>query len=449
MRKIWLLMLFCLSFLSLIGQQDSAAVDWLVRLDSTTSTYDLDDYFSAWVDTTGVVPWEDIRDQVAVLPFRGIDSILADQLRRGGPESIVWLHGFIENPQNTPGTWYFWDQTWGAYMDMYAADSAGGWTRQRTGTFVPKTERDVPYYHFIVTNILLAAGERREVFIRLQEVKGRPPWPNVVMQHEEVWENQSMEETLIYLSIFLTVLGTMCVYSLMVFIGTRERTYAFYCLYILSIIVFLMFTNGPHAFSFFPYINNYMLLAGLSGVSIFYFLFGRSFLRSWELIPKADRWIKGYIWFRFAILVIQLALITYKFSWSNNLIFTEFIIFLVEAGFSLTICIILLRTGSVLARYFVAGSAILFVFALTYLSLSILIWRQEPAFQYFFGAIIAEILIFSLGLGYRMKQSEQDKLAAQEKLNVELTKVNTAFGRFVPHEFIKSLGHESILDVKV
>ncbi|MEO0471831.1 MAG: adenylate/guanylate cyclase domain-containing protein [Bacteroidota bacterium] len=449
MRTSWLLVLFCFSYLPFFGQDDSSTVDWLVRLDSVGDTYDLDDYFSVWIDTTGEMPWEKVRDQVAELPFQEIDSTLGDRLRASAQESILWMHGFVDNPQANAAVWYFWDQTWGSYMDMYATDSAGGWVHQKTGTLVAKKERDVQFYHYLATKVPLQAGERREIFIRLQDMKGGRPWPNVVMQHEAEWEDKDMEETLIYLTGFLTLLGTMCLYSLMVFIATREKTYAFYCLYILSIMVFLMFTSGPHAFSFYPKMNNHMLIAGLSGLSIFYFMFGRSFLRSWELIPKADRWIKGYIWLRSAILLIQLLLLTYKASFYNNLMITEFIIFFIEAGFALALCIVLLRTGSVLARYFVAGSAIVFVFALTYLSISLLILRKEPEFEYFFGSILAEILIFSLGLGYRMKKSEKDKLEAQEKLNAELTKVNTAFGRFVPHEFIKSLGHDSILDVKL
>ncbi|NET55935.1 MAG: response regulator [Symploca sp. SIO2E6] len=50
---------------------------------------------------------------------------------------------------------------------------------------------------------------------------------------------------------------------------------------------------------------------------------------------------------------------------------------------------------------------------------------------------------------YLVKPINRSELVARVKTHIQLAKVNTAYGRFVPNEFIQLLGHESILDVKL
>ena len=67
----------------------------------------------------------------------------------------------------------------------------------------------------------------------------------------------------------------------------------------------------------------------------------------------------------------------------------------------------------------------------------------------FYVAIVIEILIFSLGLGYRIRMEQAHRLENQQKLNQQLKRSNRAFGRFVPYEFLRSLGHTSVLEVEL
>jgi len=50
---------------------------------------------------------------------------------------------------------------------------------------------------------------------------------------------------------------------------------------------------------------------------------------------------------------------------------------------------------------------------------------------------------------YLVKPINRSELVARVKAHIQLAKVNTAYSRFVPNEFIRLLGHESILDVKL
>ena len=50
---------------------------------------------------------------------------------------------------------------------------------------------------------------------------------------------------------------------------------------------------------------------------------------------------------------------------------------------------------------------------------------------------------------YITKPFSRDEFLARVKTHLNLFKINTAYGRFVPHEFLKALGRESIIDVRL
>ena len=50
---------------------------------------------------------------------------------------------------------------------------------------------------------------------------------------------------------------------------------------------------------------------------------------------------------------------------------------------------------------------------------------------------------------YIAKPFSREELMARINAHVDLFKINSAYGRFVPHEFIKSLGHSSIMDANL
>ncbi|MEO1451684.1 MAG: adenylate/guanylate cyclase domain-containing protein, partial [Bacteroidota bacterium] len=141
-----------------------------------------------------------------------------------------------------------------------------------------------------------------------------------------------------------------------------------------------------------------------------------------------------------------------------NLFFTlrvEFIMVALDMIVSLILFVLVLRSDSPLARYFVIGSGAVIIVGFS-LAICGYFFNWRYVYQGFLTTIVIEIVCFSLGLGDRFRQSERQKVAAereqrrtQEALNEKLAKLNTAYERFVPHEFLRSIGHNSILDVKL
>jgi two-component system, sensor histidine kinase ChiS len=57
---------------------------------------------------------------------------------------------------------------------------------------------------------------------------------------------------------------------------------------------------------------------------------------------------------------------------------------------------------------------------------------------------------FSVGANdYLTKPFIKNELLARIKTHIRLAKINAAYGRFVPHDFLRFLGHESIIDVQL
>jgi two-component system sensor histidine kinase ChiS len=61
-------------------------------------------------------------------------------------------------------------------------------------------------------------------------------------------------------------------------------------------------------------------------------------------------------------------------------------------------------------------------------------------------------LVEGLNMGandYLTKPFSKDEILARIKTHLGLLKINAPYGRFVPHEFLQALGHDSILDVRL
>ena len=253
-------------------------------------------------------------------------------------------------------------------------------------------------------------------------------------------------------ALFTGALLIMFLYNLVVFFSTRIKTYLYYALYLVSILVALYFEMLVNQFGWIGFasysVNQVMILLGINGSSMCYLLFGRSLVETKKLTPKWDRVL--------GIMVITRLLITLTGllglgdgSLMTSLISVATIWYGIEAIVLLLYFYWLIRLRLQVAWFFIVGSFLVFGggFIPIFLANTFDFTLNTPLFLY--GSILLEIVVFSLGLGYKMRKQQQDKLQAEQALNQELQKVNTAFGRLVPHEFIHSLGYESVLEVKL
>ncbi|MEO1448901.1 MAG: 7TM diverse intracellular signaling domain-containing protein, partial [Bacteroidota bacterium] len=363
-------------------------------------------------------------------------------------EHVIWARFHIKSVLPNTTTWYLIDNSQSDSLLLWEYDSSTLKRKTQTGSYVKGDDRAVELYNIIAVPITIGPQDSLTYYIRLNEADSDFAELALRIVNEKEWLSYNNEGAMVFIWAFISVVGFMALYSFMVFAGTQDSTYLHYALYLLSIACFLAFAGGPHALTFNPRLTETLLYAALSGISIFYFLFARKFVHLPKHSPGWDRFLRVYIWLRVALAIVQLWIVwnTRRIDYATQL---EFSFFMIDALITLALYPSLIKLKSRVAWFFIMGSAVVFVFALAYMGISVVILDESPNFQIFFMAVLIEILIFSLGLGFRVRDTEREKLSTEQALNAELSKINTAFGRFVPHEFIQSLGHSSVLDVKL
>ncbi|MDX2287057.1 MAG: adenylate/guanylate cyclase domain-containing protein [Bacteroidia bacterium] len=337
-------------------------------------------------------------------------------------------------------------------VDLYLISDTGV-MHKRGGMLRRISEREVKTGDGTAFAFRLAPGARASLYIRTAEPDGSRPRIEAYLQDRYTRRIVELNQIngLTPSGIFIGMLIIMMLYNLILFLSIRDRAYLYYCLYLLCLGAGLYFDSMVRAMPALGFdlpALNYLAGSLCFGASfIFYLLFGKYFIDLPALSPNWNRIMNWLIPIKWLVLAAGLIYSGFQadFSAAFSFIFLDnlLLVLLLPALFR-----IVWKSGSAIGRYFIFGSAMVFFVGFLTVVINNMVHYFNPFFV-FSLAILAEILIFSLGLGYKMRKTQQEKLDAQLALNAELTKVNTAFGRFVPHEFLRSLGKASAVEAQL
>ncbi|MEM6343411.1 MAG: adenylate/guanylate cyclase domain-containing protein [Bacteroidota bacterium] len=439
-RKLGVCLCLKLAFLSGWGQN-------AVQLNAPVDQIELLPHVQVFVDSLASFGFENIRFQT----FRS----LAEDPQKLDPEYVWWVRFEIQNQLSYPSKWMLYSPTIGEADIRVLSENA--WTQSyRSGRYIRATEKPFNEGDFLHVPLYLEAEESVAIYMRLRELSLNPINLKPSLYERTYWHSVDQNPRGPIIIFFQGIFWIMILYNLILFFSIRFRAYLYYALYLLSISVFVSFAVGYMARSPFgdPVLLEPIGILAMGLINVCYFLFGLSFLQLAELLPRWDRLIRYYLGVKIMLLLGLQVVIAINHDISAAVQF-EFVMLGIDVVLSIALFISLLRTRSRLGLYFVLGSGSVIVLGMSLAAIGHL--NNLPyTFVIFLGTIVVEIIFFSLGLGFRIRQSEKEKLAAehaklvaQESLNEELSKINTAFGRFVPHTFLKALGHESVLDVKL
>lgn len=291
------------------------------------------------------------------------------------------------------------------------------------GDLRPAWDMTYPGEHRNSVPITLVDGSTGTYLIKVENGEFFSPAPVFKLFTREKFEELTASESRdFWQGIFHGVLWVMIIYNIFfAFIG-RDRTYLYYALYMIAISLYFMNIFGyltKYLYPNHPEYGTYVWLA-MQTAAIFYIIFVRKFLDLKKLHRGWDR-ISKYI------LIGSIIFVAFKISYF--LIFkqygilsyvSQFVLF-VAAIFTIGLIVSLIRTGNRLAIYFTIGSIAL---GLGLLSASVISFVGEAYSKTFFNAIqigiVFEIIFFSIGLSYKMRQSEREKRKAQEELVKQL-----------------------------
>ncbi|WNJ18883.1 adenylate/guanylate cyclase domain-containing protein [Pontibacter sp. G13] len=407
-------------------------------------------------------PFEGVVDSLGTLDIHEVAQVPSAELgsiegypTAYDPTLVYWLR--VEAPSaDSINKWFLQGYTVGL-ADFYVRfPGQEEWTILSSGTYSDPDTRIWNRSHFTAVPIQIPIdGPTPEVWVRISEIDHNPIHFRFYWHDAQVWGLTDHDP---HAGIYMAFLG-MCLmmglYNIVVFFMTRFWAFFHYALYLLCVFLFVLFAVGPMRQV--PFGEVRLLLPwgylGFGCINICYFLFARSLIDMKRTMPFWNQILMGYVWLKLTVIAATQMLIYWDFD-LNTALNIEFAMLVVDVCVLMVLYVVWFRQGFI-ARVMVMGSALV-----TFVGLSLAaighIYAIPNSLIFFLSAIIVEIILFSLVLGYRMKKEEEERLAAerkqriyQETLNQELSKVNSVFGRFVPHEFLKSLGKDSVLDVKL
>ena len=264
--------------------------------------------------------------------------------------------------------------------------------------------------------LYVSAGDSIEVYFKIYNtVKHYPKFSLVVETPDFVDKVASYIHS--FHMFYEGLMWITVLINLVIFLMYRERIYLYYTGYILMSAIYTLFFYRYLLNTIFietPILDPYVWIVSINSASMFYLLFLKHFIETKKHWSTAwERLLNGVIITKLIItllLVIMFA-ITLNMRVVNDIIA---IVIMVETLFSIVFIIRLLKTKEKKVYYFGAASLFLWVGFILGNTLYILSVGNGQIVSEM--GIVGEILLFSLGLGYRMRENEILKRKAQGEL---------------------------------
>jgi two-component system, sensor histidine kinase LadS len=284
---------------------------------------------------------------------------------------------------------------------------------QKTGNNIPLSQRASVWKSNILP-FTLPYGDTLTIIGKVQiQTDTQAYFSDITLNLPEIYQKKHTDNTSQQL-FFQGAMLLMFFYNLFFFVMVRDRAYLYYALYVLSMVlvsveVYDWIQEMPY---FLEILSNIVPLF----VTLLYTQFIRYFLNIPQISPKLNRycdyWISGRMIFTLVIVLVYHQTSS-KVS-DNNIVL---IVFIFDILLGLVLIYSAWKTNPILAGYMVMG-----YLAMT-LPLSAAILKQVI----FAGAnpetdgvivqigVLVELITFSLGLGYRSKVAEKEKLQISEE----------------------------------
>lgn len=351
--------------------------------------------------------------------------------------------------------WVFSFPTNWTTLDIYTPNDNGGWTREPNGTFLALGKKHFrPTAKANFTQLSIPNGASKTIYFRGKgERRADPLSFNIYVQSAEFFYDK-LSWARVGNAIFIGFLGMMFLYNLFVYFFGRDRSFIYYCGYLLMMILYAAYSNDDLVdwfsgwlFTEHPQYYGFFKLSIFAGLT-FYLAFIREFLHLDTLLPAWERYLKPLTYLGILLMALHVVVALYS-NFSHVLedrISVPYIALVI--GSCMLLLYPLFKTGDKRAYFIFAGIAAISIGAI----LTILSRVVFPPFSIFYLklGVIIEVLTFSLGLAYRQKKQVQEKERADfalrenklilEKQEMEadrqreLTEFKTRFFTNITHE---------------
>ncbi|RHX93287.1 adenylate/guanylate cyclase [Leptospira yasudae] len=319
-----------------------------------------------------------------------------------------------------------------------------------SGDKLPFGTREIRHQNFIFPVRLAPQTEYRFLVRILTESSVQFP---MTLWSANEFSNHIVDEQKTF-GLYYGIMIAMMAYNFFLFIGTRDRSYLFYVLFLTGYVLFQACLNGLA----FQYLWPDSIWWANSSLPFFMFfgggwgaLFSREFLRMKSYHPLLDRILLSYFFLGMISSVLTLGL---NFSIGIKLAIAYvflMVVLLISSG------LVSIFKGYRAARFYLSAWIFLLLGIVTYILKTLTLFPSNFVTEYSiqFGSSF-EVLLLSLALADRINILKKEKEEAQKKLienQKEALKKQTvmtqSFERFVPKQFLNHLGKDDISDIRL
>ena len=304
-----------------------------------------------------------------------------------------------------------------------------------TGLIVPANRKDFTFGNQEHERVRLSLPPASGVtlFIKVKASNLRKPWIDVHLTNEDYFHNWNFVVKTRKDWTFIGFLLTFSLLNLILFLGTRDRIFLYHFFFQAGIFVYLLeFFYMLYDLIWFrdhPYLVQAVIYLSLCGMDLAYLQFIRAYMNLKKDFPKWDGVFKALIVVRFLIMVGVMILFyaANDMPLSDNI--TAAYMILEYAGTGL---MLLMFSGKDLKSLFLVAGTFMFVLGVVLNAWSVIV-GTGLRFGYTQVGVIGEVLLFTLGLGYRMKTLIQEQRDTQRLR--DLDEFKTKFYTNITHEF--------------
>lgn len=301
-------------------------------------------------------------------------------------------------------------------IEFYSPDT-WGYNKETAGDSEPFWQRKVHVQDRFVFAINLKAQRESTFFMRVSS-RSSLTLPLYLSSHSALLS--TVQDQQFMQGLFYGIALGLFVYNLFLFLSTREESYLFYVLIIISNLLYTSSLDGlgyrliPEAVSWQSFASRFYLYLA----SIFLVLFCRAFLLTHDQVPRADKVLK-------ALILLYLLGLLSPFFIDDAIQNAEICLWLLASGFPVMLGIAFYRwrQGYKPAQFFLVGWLVYFipVMLIAAAEINLLPINHLAPYIHKLG-MSGELIVFSLGLAYRVKDlKERQKMlqlqaiAAQEE----------------------------------
>jgi len=348
--------------------------------------------YSIYIDTIHGRPLPDIQKIYASGFFKDATH---DSPRLKSDRKDMWAYIEVVNESNTSQTWLLelYDLHIDSY-DIYVLKNDSLQNHFVGGDRFPFASKNFNHKNFI-HQVQFQKGIVYKVYIRIQS-KQAVALNGVIRSYQNLLSYSNKEYML--LSIFYGIICLMGIYTICIYLGTFEKMYLYFTMYILSIAWYSLSNDGlgyQYVWSNSVF-NDYSQSAAVTLISAFSLLYSATFLQLRKFSKTYCNIIKG---------IVSVRLLLFVFG----IIFYEPILYLYQIDIGILILIFALaiysyRKGFKAARFFILAYTALFIGFTTNLLmvLGFIGNNYITVYGLNFGAI-SQLFLFSIAVADRLR----------------------------------------------